>query len=159
MDMIKRFTKDEELDQSLYAKKTIKKKDSSTQFFQNTIGQYKKEGELITQLDTNMCSSSHLYHLQFSCTGVRFKFSKVDVKIREYLMEYAYFIFRIMYTDFVVYPIHLMENHFYFVERMLTRPIIINECENFTIMLQMEEPSQYEFDMTCELVGTMRRSN
>jgi hypothetical protein len=138
---------------SLYSREIIKSGDNCIEFFQKSIGQYDKNGEVITQVDSNV--ESHKNNLLF-VTKIRFRLSEIDESVRRHLMEYAYFIFIVGCKDFITCPIYLMDNYFYFLEKNIKPSITIHPFENFSVTLYITKPYDKDFKLTCELVGWSR---
>ena len=146
------------IDQSLYSRRVMKADDTIVMFFCSSIGQYDEKGEeIVTIADTNLYSASNL-HVMMTITAIRFNEWKVDKKLRDHLMEYGYFLVRVVDRDYLQYPIHLMDNYFFFMEKKLEIPIIINPYENFSVYLHLTKSYRSECKLTCELLGIMRRS-
>lgn len=64
---------------------------------------------------------------------------------------------RIADRDYLIYPYHLMDNYFFFVERRLVVPIVLNEQYNFQVVLRMDREFHNDIELTCELMGKLRR--
>lgn len=141
---------------SLYSREIVKSGNNSVEFFQRFIGQYDKNGEVITQVDSNVESHKNINNILFKVMKIRFRLSEIDEHIRRHLMEYAYFIFSINHKDFVICPIHLMDNYFYFFEKNINPPITINSFEHFSVVLYITKLYDKDFRLTCELAGWSR---
>lgn len=148
----------DEIDQTLYSRRVIKASDTHIDFFSGCLGQFDRKGEqVLTWADTNIQTSSVLTHGEYVVRGIKFTEWKSDKKLREHLMGYGYFIFRVVDKDYLIYPIHLMSNYFFFLEKKLEIPIIIEAYYNFSVILNLEKEYGKECTLTCELLGKMRR--
>ena len=148
----------EEIDQPLYSRMMVGGYDRyDISFFNSSIGCYNSIGEMIERDDTNMCNQSYILQM-FTIKAIRFRETITDLNVREHLIKYGYFILRIMDRDYLTYPLHLMNNYYYFLEKDLEMPIIINPYQSFQVLLTMKN-YDHKFQLTCELLGTMRRQN
>lgn len=149
----------DEIDQSLYSSVRIKAGENNVNFFGIALGLWNEaKKKKLTHVDTNMwCSATLVSGQEFLIEGIRFKDRCVDKAQREHLLQYAYFFLRIADRDFLIYPYHLMENYFFYVERRLTRPLWLPEYFNFNVLLQMDQPFDKDIDITCELMGKLSR--
>ena len=147
------------LDQSLYSRAILLAEKVDLHFFGIPLGIWndtlKKEQ---TGTDTNMwCSSQLVNGQEFLIHGIRFKETDVSVARRAHLMQHAYFMIRIADRDFLIYPYHLMENYFFFVERRLSIPLFLPQHYNFHVILRLDKPYHRDIELTCELIGELRR--
>lgn len=154
MDKIKQYN---EIDQSLYSRRTIKKDSVRDMFFGDNIGSYNSKGELVTRADTNTCNYSTLSSIMYLVSGIKFIETELDLKVRKHLLEYAYFVFRVGDKDYLTFPLHLMMNYMYFLQKELTIPVPIDAHYNFQVQLDMTKSYNKDFYITCELLGVMRR--
>jgi len=146
-----------EIEQPLYSRMKVKSKDTYIMFFSNHIGQFDSNGEIIDKTDTNMYNQNNLINL-FIVRNIRFREPVLDLNVRNHLLQYSYFVFRIIDRDFLIYPLHLMMNYMYFLEKSLEKQIIIGPYENFSVMLSMTKEYGNDFQLTCELGGMMMKS-
>ena len=144
----------QEIDQPLYSRMMIGE-DTSISFFNSSIGQYNSVGEMTEAVDTNLSNPSMITQV-FVVKAIRFKETIMDRRVREHLLKFAHFYFRLVDRDYYTYPLHLMDNYYYFLEKKLEIPITLHPYENFMVMLRMKS-FDTRFQLTCELLGTMRR--
>jgi hypothetical protein len=145
-----------ELDQSLYSRKTIKEDDTQIIFFSSSVGMFDANGEeTLTYADTNMQSPSNV-HTMFIATGIKFVEWGANKKLREHLMQYGYYILRIVDRDMHMHPIHLMTNYFYCLEDKFEE-LTIDQYMSFAVYLNLMKPYGEKFKLTCELLGKMWR--
>lgn len=146
----------QEIDQSLYSRMMIggdNKYDIS--FFNNSIGMYNSAGEMIDRDDTNIQNQNQIPQT-FTVKAIRFRETILDMNVREHLLKYSHFTLRLVDRDYITYPIHLMDNYYYFLEKKLEIPIIIHPYMSFQVLLIMKHYDR-RFQLTCELLGIMRR--
>lgn len=142
----------DEIDQSLYSRLMIGgDNNEDIIFFNASVGQYDKDGKKIGADSTNMYMSSNIYQM-FSIRAIRFVETLMDNNVREHLLKYASFTVSIKDRDRLIYPVHLMTNYFYFLEKKLKIPILVNPCTNFSVELRMKN-YPHRFQLTCELLG------
>lgn len=149
------------IDQSLYSRMILSAGNSEVKFFAAVLGDIKTvihPREKMTRTDTNMWMSSQLVSGQtFSVYGIRFKETEVDATKRMFLLQHAHFVVQISDQDFLMYPLHLMTNYFFFLDKRLTSAILIPQHHYFHVILYCDRPVPYDIQLTCELVGTMLR--
>lgn len=150
---------EQSIDQSLYCAMTLPAGKTEFYFFGIPLGMWDEaKKKKLTRTDTNMwCSGQLVAGQEFSIEGIRFKDRRVDRSTREHLMQYAHFFIRIADRDFFMYPYHLMDNFFYFVERRFTVPIRLQEYFNFGVHLRLDESLDNDIHLTCELMGKLQR--
>lgn len=145
-----------EIEQPLYSRMIVGGGDEvETSFFGNYLGQFGKNGEMIERVDTNMYNSSVSLNL-FRAIAIRFRETVTDRRVKEHLLKTAHFRLTIVDQDVMMYPIHLMDNYYYFFEKKFVLPITLNPYENFRVELRYKA-FDTKFQLTCELVGLMRR--
>lgn len=150
----------DEIDQSLYSRMILKKETNEVSFFGLCIGLWDEvRKKKVTGTDTNMwCSGVLVSGQEFLIEGVRFREAFVNKLQREHLLQYAYCIIRVADRDYFIYPLHLMENYFFYLERKLTIPILLQPMYNFQVLVRLDQPYDVEdIKMTCELIGRLRR--
>lgn len=148
------------IDQSLYSSVVLKKDQNEVSFFGIPVGLWDEaKKKKLTPTETNLwCSCVIMSGQMFTIEGIRFKNNTVETSFREHLMQYAHFFIRIADRDFLVYPYHLMDNYFYFVEKRLTIAILLPEYMNLHVVLRLDKPFHEDVQLTCELMGKLRRS-
>lgn len=146
----------QEIDQPLYSRMMVGGEKNEFGFFGTNIGLFDKQGEMITNTDTNMQNPGMIQNL-FAVRGIRFRETEMDGKTRRHMLKYGHFVFRITDRDYLTYPLHLMENYYYFLEKKLETQIIIKPYDYFCVSLRMKS-YETQFQLTCELLGIMRRS-
>jgi hypothetical protein len=147
----------EEVDQPLYSRVMLGGENGHyASFFNTCIGAYNKLGEKIEEDDTNMRDVGHIRQM-FTIKAIRFRETLLSIGAREHLLKFGYFTLRIVDKEFLIYPLHLMDSYYYFLEKKLEIPLRINPMESFVVVLRMK-PYEWRFQLTCELLGTMHRT-
>lgn len=148
----------QQIDQSLYSSVILRAEKDECTFFGLAVGLWDEaKRKKLSGVDTNMwCSGTLVSGQEFLIEGIRFKDRAVHAQ-REHLMEHGYFFIRVADRDYFMYPFHLMDNYFYHVERRFSIPLLLPEYFNFNVTLRLDKPYYADMELTCELMGKLKR--